>query len=129
MDTQILVKHSDRLGIIISTICGIHCIATPLLFVTRACCTNAPNWWKSLDVLFLLLSFITIYFSIKHSTNSLVKIGLGLSWLFLAAVIANEYINIFSFPEWLIYIPAFCLIILHVYNRKYCQCKYQCCNN
>lgn len=127
INTKTLHKNSDKLGALSSTICAIHCIATPFLFVAKSCsvasCSQTPTWWKAVDVLFLIISFIAIYFSAKNSNNSLIKIGLWISWFFLALVITNEFLNIIHLPHWLIYIPAGSLIFLHIYNLKYCQCN------
>lgn len=132
---QILHNNSDKLGAISSTICAIHCMATPFLFVAKSCsvathCAQTPIWWKAVDVLFLVVSFVAIYFSAKNSSNSLVKKGLWVSWIVLALIITNDFSHIINLPHWLIYIPAVNLIILHIYNLKYCQCKTdKCCTN
>ena len=50
----------DNLGIIASTLCMIHCIGTPFLFIAKACsttcCADAPLWWKAIDYAFLIVS-------------------------------------------------------------------------
>lgn len=131
--THFLSNNSDRLGAISSTICAIHCMATPFLFIAKSCsttcCSQTPSWWKAVDVLFLVISFIAIYFSAKNSSNSYIKTGLYVSWFFLALIIANDYTNTWLPPKWLVYIPSFSLVALHIYNKKYNQCKVECCNN
>ena len=133
VNTNILHKKSDKLGAISSLLCAMHCIATPFLFIAKSCsatcCEETPIWWKTIDVLFLIVSFIAIYYSTKNSTNNLIKIGLWVSFSFLTFIIINEHINIYPIGEWFIYIPAFFLVFLHTYNRKYCQCKTGCCNH
>ena len=63
----------DSIGIIASTLCGIHCIATPFLFIAKACtascCSEAPVWWVMIDYLFLIISYLAIYF-IRNSINT-----------------------------------------------------------
>lgn len=129
---QYLHKNSDKLGAISSTICAIHCMATPFLFIAKSCsvtcCSETPSWWKAIDVLFLVISFIAIYFSAKNSSNTYIKFGLYVSWLILALIIANDYADLITLPHWVIYLPAFSLVILHIYNIKYCRCKAGCCN-
>ena len=55
----------DSIGMIAGTLCAIHCIATPFLFVAKACstvcCADAPLWWKAIDYIFLVISFIAIF--------------------------------------------------------------------
>lgn len=132
INIQTLNKNSDKLGVISSTICAIHCIATPFLFIAKSCsvtcCSQAPSWWKAIDVLFLAVSFVAIFFSVKNSSNTYVKFGLWISWVFLALIIVNDYVSLWLTPKWIIYIPAFSLVVLHVYNRKFCQCKAGCCS-
>lgn len=124
---QILHNNSDKLGAVSSSICAIHCMATPFLFVAKSCsvtcCSQTPIWWKAVDVLFLVISFVAIYFSAKNSSNSLVERGLWISWILLALIIVNDFSHIIDLPHWLIYIPAASLIILHIYNLKYCRCN------
>ena len=129
-------QKSDSIGAIASTLCLIHCAAIPLLFIVQAgasaCCstTTTPSWWKFIDYFFLIISFFAIYRSTETTTNKWMKPALWSSWLLLFIVIINEKIALLSIPESAIYIPAIALIILHTYNRKYCQCKTdKCCTN
>ena len=38
-----LLVQSDRIGIIASTLCIIHCLMTPVLFVVKACSTSCAQ--------------------------------------------------------------------------------------
>ena len=51
---RIVLKNSDTFGALASTLCLIHCILTPLLYVL-------PLWWKGLNLVFLLISFFAVY--------------------------------------------------------------------
>jgi multidrug transporter EmrE-like cation transporter len=130
----ITTVKTDKVGIIASALCMIHCIATPFLFLAKSssvsCCEDSPNWWSSLDFLFLLISFFAIYQVSKNSTKNLVKYAMWTSWAFLLTILLNEKIHLFSLYEYTIYFPALTLVILHFYNLKYCQCKTDtCCTN
>ncbi|WP_349628825.1 hypothetical protein [Cellulophaga sp. 20_2_10] len=71
-----------------------------------------------------------MYRSTKTTTSTWIKPALWLSWILLFVIIVNEKIAWFNFPESLIYAPALLLIALHLYNRRYCQCKTtNCCTN
>jgi len=100
---MILLKQKpDSIGAIASTLCLIHCLATPFVFIaqscTLTCCNGVPMWWGSIDYIFLIISFFTVYRS--------------------------------NLNEKAIYIPAIALIMLHLYNKKYCQCHTNtCCTN
>ena len=125
---------TDKIGIIASALCMIHCIATPFIFLAKSCsvscCEASPNWWSSLDFLFLIISFFAIYQSSKNSTKNWIKYAMWTSWAILLAILLNEKIHLFSLHEYEIYFPSLTLIILHFYNLKYCQCKTDtCCTN
>ncbi len=122
----------DSIGIIASTLCLIHCIATPFLFIAKACstacCADTPLWWQTIDYLFLIISFLAIYFISKNLTIQWLKISLWISWFVLLMTILNHSYNFVYLPQNFIYIPSSIIIILHFYNLKYCNCtKKGCC--
>ena len=124
----------DTIGIIAGMLCTVHCLATPLLFIAKACssvcCADAPVWWQLIDYAFLIISFIAIYFITKKSTLSWIKITFWISWFLLLLTLLNHTFRIISLPEYLIYIPASAIIILHFYNLKFCKCSEDsCCIN
>ena len=124
---KLIIKHSDYVGASASGLCLIHCIATPILFLSQASLISISNemlfLWQSLNFLFLAISFIAIYYSVKNSSNSYVKILLFLSWLILSCLILIELFEILSIAEFYTYIAAISLSILHIYNLNYCRCE------
>lgn len=131
---RITSLKTDKIGILASTLCLIHCIATPFLFLASSCssncCESSPNWYSSLDFIFLLISLFAVYQSSKNSSKQWMKYAMWSSWAVLLAVLLSENIHIFSLPEYTIYFPALALVVLHIYNLKYCQCKIgTCCTN
>ncbi len=126
-----LQSRSDILGSIASSICLVHCVATPFIFIAQgaelahrhAHGHGAPSWWAVIDILFLILSLVTVYWSAKKSSRPWVGYALWACWIFLCAVLLNEKLGLFHWAEELIYLPAIGLIVLHLYNRKYCKCK------
>lgn len=122
--------NADLFGAFASGLCMIHCILTPFLFIAQSCsiscCEASPVWWKWLDYLFLVISFVAVYRS--NQTTSKVWIGraLWISWYMLALVILNEKVDLMALPEYAIYFPALSLVGFHLYNQKYCQCGPQC---
>ncbi|WP_299665834.1 MerC domain-containing protein [uncultured Polaribacter sp.] len=128
----ILKQKSDILGTFASSLCLVHCIATPFIFVAQTslatCCKTTANWWGFIDIFFLTISFYAIYWSTKSTTVKWIQFALWLSWCLLTIIIVNEKLALFSIPEIAIYFPAFALVILHLYNRKYCKCNVdKCC--
>ena len=80
---MLLIKQkSDILGTFASSLCLVHCIATPFLFLAQASAatfySGPPVWWKSLDYVCLAISFLAIFWSTKNTkmdkTNALVKL-------------------------------------------------------
>ena len=122
-----ITNKTDYLGAVASFLCFLHCVATPFIFIAKACthtcCALTPLWWKSIDYIFLLISFFAIYYAVKESTKKWIKPALWGSWLVLMLVIVNESLSVLSVPEETVYFPALIIVGLHVYNQKYCKCK------
>lgn len=123
---------SDLFGAVASGLCLIHCIATPFLFVAQtcsaSCCNDAPLWWSLIDYFFLVVSFFAVKASVKNTSKDWMKYALWISWGLLFLVISSEKLALFALPTGAIYIPAFALVGLHLYNKRYCQCKKEeCC--
>ena len=129
---RITLQKPDSIGAIASMLCVVHCLVTPLIFIAHACCKDgcdaAPTWWKSIDFIFLTISFISIYQSTRTTTNSIMKPILWSLWSLLTFLIINENINILEIPETLNYVTAITLASFHIYNLKYCQCDEKCCS-
>lgn len=119
--------ETDKVGILASTLCLLHCVATPFLFLATSCaascCETSPYWWKSIDFIFLIISYFAIYKSTKHTTKTWIKYAMWASWTFLFVIILNENISLFSFSKHIIYIPSILLVIFHLLNLKYSTCK------
>ena len=131
---MILEQKSDTLGALASSLCLIHCLATPLIFIGHTTsvhqCHAAPVWWRAIDFIFLAISFIAVYNSSKHTTKKWIRYAFWFCWGLLAIVIFMERLEWVHIPEPVLYILAFSLSCLHIYNRKYCQCSEDtCCVN
>lgn len=131
MIQSVKISQPDLLGATASSLCLIHCAATPFLFVAKTCsatcCSAAPLWWKFIDYLFIVISFIAIYYTSRSSTKNWVKVALWGNWALLAILILSESFAPGFFPESLIYFPAVAIIGLHYYNLKYCKCADEAC--
>ena len=90
----VLKQKSDLLGTFVSSLCLVHCVATPFIFVAQtgiaACCKVTPTWWSSIDFIFLGISFLAIYWSTKSTSIKWIKPALWLSWGLLSSIIVNE---------------------------------------
>lgn len=131
---KLTLQKPDTIGALASTLCMIHCFATPFIFIAHthasACCDTAPTWWKWIDYLFLVVSFFAVSRSTKTTSKNWMRIALWISWTALFAIIVNERMSVIHLPEVVTYVIASSLVILHLYNRRYCQCKNdECCVN
>ena len=124
---KVLLLNYDRIGIIASSLCMIHCIITPFIFVAKACteicCAETPFWWQIIDYFFLIISFAAIYFITKNNKSIWFKILFWLPWVVLFLTILNHSFVVIQIPKNFIYIPAMIIVILHLYNLKYCKCQ------
>lgn len=119
-------NNSDALGALASGLCLLHCIITPFIFIAQSSVSNhveVPLWWGTIDIMLIVISFFAVYWSAKNSGKQWITIGLWLCWALMSFVILNEKIGLIELPEYSIYAPAIGLIVLHIYNRKYCKCE------
>jgi len=84
---------------------------------------NSPIWWGFLDMIFIAISFLAVFWSVRNTSKNWMKFALWSSWSVLAGVIVNEKIQLLTLKEILIYFPSIALIVLHLLNRRYCQCS------
>ena len=67
--------NSDHVGVTASSLCMLHCFFTPLLFVSQATSivfTQEIHFlWQSLNYVFLLISILAIYHTVKNYRSSL----------------------------------------------------------
>ena len=130
---KITLQKPDSIGAIASMLCVVHCLLTPLIVIAHSCCKEgcdaAPTWWKSIDFIFLTISFISIYQSTKTTTQDAMKPILWSFWSLLSFLIINEKIHLLEIPETISYITAITLAFFHIYNLRYCQCDEKCCSS
>lgn len=123
--------NSDNIGMVSSTLCLIHCMATPFIFLVescaRACCASTPAWWKSIDLLFLFISSIAVYYAVKGTQKIWLKISFIAIWGALCLFVANEFLQFMTLPREMLYATTLPLILLHFYNKYYGQCHPACC--
>ena len=131
MDIKLKI-NSDLIGASASTLCTIHCLATPFIFVasacTQSCCATAPTWWIAIDYAFIFISFFAVYRSTKSTSKYWIKPTLWISWIALFSFILIEHNSSLVLSDFFKYFSALSLAGFHIYNLKYCQCKNdECC--
>lgn len=123
---------TDYIGAIAGSLCLLHCAITPFIFIAKACtvtcCDASPFWWQILDFVFLIISFFAIYRTTRLSSKNWLKITFWANWFILLSMLMNEQLGYIQLNEKFIYLPAILIVLLHLYNLKYCQCsKKECC--
>lgn len=110
---------SDVLGMGSAFLCLLHCIAAPVLMGFGASIHEVHSsfflheFW---DIIFLVLGFIAVYFSARHSKSTFLKVLLWTTYLsLLCAVILHHSSPVF---EYLMYAASIVLIIAHTLNFR-----------
>ena len=127
-------KRSDLLGVLASGLCAIHCAVTPVFFIAKPFIHSSVNYhshgsgfWSMLDYVFLVLSFIAVWFSSKHTNLKSIKWVLWSAWIVFSIGLLSERIH-FENGIWLMYLGSAALVIAHVINYRHCQkCKKESC--
>ena len=119
--------NSDLIGALASTLCTIHCFATPFIFLAstcaRDCCNGAPTWWLWIDYGFLIISFFAVYQSTKTTSKYWIKPALWICWGALFTFIYIEQNTQLFLSDYYKYLAALLLASVHIYNLKFCQCN------
>ncbi len=124
-------KRSDVLGILSSSLCLIHCLITPFIFIAQVEMQSYSNgwsfWWTIMNFKFIILSFFAVYFSTKNTSKKNIRPFFWVFWGLLSLATINEEFELYHIPEVYTYAPAVALILTHFYSLKYCQCKNDAC--
>jgi hypothetical protein len=109
------INKADLIGILSSSICMVHCLATPLLIAFGAGFITNPFF----KYLFLIISFVSIFKATENITSKKISLLLWISfWGFLFSTLFQEEY------EWLHYsgyLFAILIIIGHILNIKHCR--------
>jgi hypothetical protein len=109
------INQADLIGILSSSICLVHCLATPLLIAFGAGFITNPFF----KYLFLIISFVSIFKATENITRRKISLLLWISfWGFLFSTLSQEEY------EWLHYsgyLFAILIIIGHILNIKHCR--------
>ena len=109
------INKADLIGILSSSICLVHCVATPLLIAFGAGFITNPLF----KYLFLIISFVSIFKATENITSKKISLLLWISfWGFLFSTLFQEEY------EWLHYsgyLFAILIIIGHILNIKHCR--------
>jgi MerC mercury resistance protein len=115
MIKRIKFNKADLIGIISSSICLVHCLATPLLIGLGMGFISNPFFKYS----FLVISFVSIYKATENISNKKIISLLWVSFLgFLFSSILQEEHHWLHYSE---YLFALLIILGHILNIRYCR--------
>ena len=101
--------NSDHIGALASTLCLIHCMLTPVFFLSQVDIwflnSQYDFSWDLLNYLFLMISILAVRRSIRNTSNDNIKRIMFILCTSLSLLILNEIFVIFLIPEFFIYIP------------------------
>lgn len=111
---------ADIIGILSSSICLVHCIATPLLIAFGANYLTNPFF----KYLFLIISFVSIFKATEKISK--LKIALLLWVSFSGFLFSTLFQEEYHWLHYTGYFFAILIIVGHILNIKYCK---QCSNH
>jgi hypothetical protein len=119
--------RADHLGILSAGLCLIHCTLLPIVFAWRAVSfehevEGAFKW----DYVFLIFSFYAVLQATKNTLFPAIKWILWSSFgVLVLATVLESYAPVF---EYIVIFASFCLVVVHLYNLRYCH-KQACCTS
>lgn len=124
-------NYSNLLGAAASGLCAIHCAITPFIFAAKPLLEHAHGGhehghahgsplWAAFDYIFLVLSFIAVWYSVRITNHRTLKLVLWVSWAVFAAGILFEAFEL-PYGHWLMYSGSIALVIAHLKNYQYCR--------
>lgn len=129
--------YSNSLGVVASALCMVHCAVTPFLFALHPVMENwaathdhahahshGSLFWESFDYLFLVLSLVAVWFSVRHSHNKALKGILWMAWGVLTFGLLIELQGI-AWGQYIMYVGSAALIIAHIQNYRICRTWHQ----
>lgn len=112
------INKADIIGILSSSICIVHCVATPLLIAYGIGFMTNPKF----KYLFLIISFVSIFKASENVKHP--QIALLLWFSFLGFLFSNLFHEEFHWLDYFEYFFAGLIITGHILNIKHCkQCS------
>ncbi|MNK01161.1 MerC mercury resistance protein [compost metagenome] len=116
----------DRIGIFLSSLCAIHCLATPLLVLALPFMGEVfehEMFHIGMAVFVVPVAFFAFWSGYKHHHQRPVFFMgiLGASMIGLASVLPHEWVEVNELDVVTI-AGSFLLVIAHILNRRACLC-------
>ena len=119
--------YSNLLGAAASGLCALHCAATPLFFAAKPVLESTVEhhahgspFWAALDYVFLVLSFLAVWYSAKNTDHQTLKKILWFGWVLFAIGLFSEPFHL-PYGSWLMYAGSIILVVTHLKNFQHCR--------
>ncbi|TXF90304.1 MerC domain-containing protein [Neolewinella aurantiaca] len=124
------VNKPDFVGMLSSGLCAIHCAVAPVFFAAQPLVHDAISeashhghehghgLWGSLDIIFLVLSLVAVYYAAKASQQTKTRAWLWIGWGVFAAGLLMEHLGMVG---WLMYVGSAILVVTHLINFRQCR--------
>lgn len=117
----ILQKNSDKIGIISSSLCLIHCIALPIFISLQPTLIGfLEHDLHFIEYIFLVLSYVAVYFSTRshHVTKEIKFTFYVVLSVFTVGILFEETLGWIKYVG---YVGSLGLISLHIFNIYHCK--------
>jgi hypothetical protein len=118
---------ADRVGLMVSTICAVHCAVGPVLFLLVPWIeVDEGGWTQGLErvLIGLAVGIAAVAFGIGYRTHRNARVGLWFLVGFLLIGLGHGYLSLYG--RWVesaaVVAGAACLIGGHVWNQRLCRC-------
>jgi uncharacterized membrane protein len=117
----------DLSGAAISSICLIHCLGTPLFFLIKPILgfsdqshQHGHSHGLGLDVFFLVLSLVAVWYSASHTSQRYIRYLLWLFWMVFALGLILEMTG-WATEKYLMYFGSLALVATHLTSYRHCK--------
>lgn len=118
---------ADRVGMVVSTVCAVHCAVGPAVFFLLPWVEAYETaWTEGLErvLIGLAVGLAAVAFGIGYRTHRNARVGLWFLSGFLLIGFGHGYLSAYSqgLESAVVVAGAACLITGHVRNRRLCRC-------
>lgn len=121
------LKLCDRFGVLVSSLCVVHCILLPLVIIAFPTVTTALNLSEDVTHISLLLFLLpatvfAIYsgFKVHKQKAPLVYLGVGLFFVIVGTLFVHDWLS-HQWEPFIVILGSICLVRGHLLNSHHCK--------
>ncbi|MCS7312879.1 MAG: MerC domain-containing protein [Acidobacteria bacterium] len=117
----------DRMGMVVSTVCAVHCAVGPFIFLLLPWVeTYESAWTEGLERVLIgsAVGIAAVAFGVGYRTHRDARVGLWFLTGFLLIGLGHGYLGTYGqgIESATVIAGAACLILGHVQNQRLCRC-------